>query len=276
MRRTAPGLLEDLEPLIAAAGTRHPEWHVLIDAWREIARVAPAPEWADAAERAVLPTQRPVNAPILDRAAIPAPAEAIATLLEQLSGWDCPPAAAVKLVEASIAQDRGGTDEIAAAAGRDADALATSAALAAMPLLQACARVHESRIPAAWTRGYCPVCGAWPVLAELVGIDRSRRVRCGRCAAAWALPPLQCPFCGEHDHERLGSLVPEATRETRFVETCNSCGGYIKTLTTLQSCGALELAIRDLDTVVLDLAALDRGLARPDGLGFPMRVTLTA
>jgi hypothetical protein len=50
----------------------------------------------------------------------------------------------------------------------------------------------------------------------------------------------------------------------------------MKTLTTLTPCGAVELAIRDLDTVELDLAALEHGVARPVGPGYPVDVQIRA
>src|SRR5204863_10006604 len=41
-----------------------------------------------------------------------------------------------------------------------------------------------------WNRGYCPACGSWPALAEVVG---GRRVlRCSFCAVAWELATYAC------------------------------------------------------------------------------------
>ena len=75
-------------------------------------------------------------------------------------------------------------------------------------------------------------------------------------------------------HTRLGSLVPEATRETRKVDTCAACHGYLKTLTTLVPAAADELGLLDLATVELDIAALEHGYARPGGVGVSLRVRL--
>jgi FdhE protein len=275
VRRTTASLFEDLEPLIAAALGRHPQWHMLIEPLRHVARALDDPSWIEAAAGAALPRDRSPEAPILDRAVIAAPPE-LARFVATLTDWQPSHEIAAALVEASIRNDQRAIDAIAFAADRDAGALATMAGLVAMPLLHACARTHASRVPDHWSHGYCPLCGAWPVLAELVGIDRSRRLRCGRCALGWASSVLTCAYCGEQDHRRLGRLVPEATRDTRYLETCASCGGYMKTLTTLTPCGAVELAIRDLDTVELDLAALEHGVARPLGPGYPVDVQIRA
>jgi FdhE protein len=85
---------------------------------------------------------------------------------------------------------------------------------------------------------------------------------------------LCCPYCGEKDHERLGALVLDGKPETLTVETCSRCLGYLKSVTTLQAIPPFELLLRDLETVELDVAALDRGYARPGGDGFPLDLGL--
>src|SRR5438552_1345771 len=62
-------------------------------------------------------------------------------------------------------------------------------------LLRACGRQLQTHIPSGWSRGYCPVCGAWPVLAELRGLERTRCLRCGRCGVDWQRPWLACVYC---------------------------------------------------------------------------------
>jgi FdhE protein len=60
------------------------------------------------------------------------------------------------------------------------------------------------------------------------------------------------------------------------VETCFHCLGYLKSVTTLQAIGSEELLLRDLETVEMDMAALDRGFVRPGGAGFPVELRLTS
>ena len=133
------------------------------------------------------------------------------------------------------------------------------------------ARGRESRgtrSMASWPRGYCPVCGAWPSLAEIRGIERERRLRCGACAADWALPLLRCAYCDELDHEKLGALHAEGEEHLRRVETCESCHGYLKTVTTFDALTARALLLGDIATIELDLVARDRGYARPSRAGW--------
>ena len=171
-------------------------------------------------------------------------------------------------LQAVVCQDTAVLGSLAAQAGADPRALGALVGLAAMPLLQACARRLRSEVPATWSRGYCPMCGAWPAFGEVRGLERILRLRCARCGDDWRSEWRCCVYCGESDHERLGSLVPEAHAETRKVDTCAACRGYLKTLTTLQPSPADAVALEDLGTIDLDVAALGRGYSRPDRPGY--------
>ena len=180
---------------------------------------------------------------------------------------------AVALLHAAIVRDHAAVERIAARAGVESRALEVIGQLAAIPLLHACAQRWREHIPSAWTHGYCPVCAAWPALAELRGLERSRRLRCGRCATDWPLPVLQCAYCAEADHEKLGTLTPEGESQTRRVEVCYTCKGYVKTFTALRPMTLRAIAMTDLASVDLDLIAQEREYARPSE--FAHRLTLT-
>ncbi|MGH7278186.1 MAG: formate dehydrogenase accessory protein FdhE, partial [Candidatus Rokuibacteriota bacterium] len=123
-----------------------------------------------------------------------------------------------------------------------------------------------------WSQGYCPVCGGWPTLAEARGLERSRQLRCGPCGGDWRTTWLRCPYCGNDDHHRLGSLVPDGGGETRKVETCEGCRGYIKTLATLTPRAGAGVMLEDLATVDLDVAALEQGYERPQPRAVDVRL----
>jgi FdhE protein len=74
---------------------------------------------------------------------------------------------------------------------------------------------------------------------------------------------VRCPYCGERDHTKLRALVGEARNDLRRAEVCTSCLAYMKTVTTLTACPPLDVGLLDLDTVDLDVAALEHGYARP-------------
>jgi FdhE protein len=179
---------------------------------------------------------------------------------------------AVGLTLAAVRQDAEELTALAHSAGVDRGALASIAHLAALPLLQSCGRQLDGEIPAYWPQGYCPVCAAWPILAERRGLDRSRRLRCGRCAAEWEVQWLCCIYCGEKQHELLGMLEPAERSEQLKVETCGTCRGYLKSIASLQGFSSMELLLQDLETVELDLVALERGYGKPEERGFRLEL----
>jgi FdhE protein len=106
-----------------------------------------------------------------------------------------------------------------------------------------------------WSDGHCPVCGNWPLLAEFRGLEQTRYLRCGHCAAEWSLARLHCPFCGNRDHRRLGFLYADGEQSRYRAATCDDCGGYVKTVSSLQPLAGLQLFAADVATLHLDLAA---------------------
>jgi FdhE protein len=192
----------------------------------------------------------------------------------------------VAILEAGLTQDTARVTALAKALGFDAKALNAVAGVAPVPLARACAERWAARVPASWSPGWCPVCGSWATLAEARGLERARRLRCGRCASDWRTEWLACPFCGADDHAQLGALVLteapdgdagiELARTATSIDTCHACRGYIKTVTTLTPTAPDDLALLDLATVELDVAALEHGYRRPVGPGSTLdaRVTL--
>ncbi|MGH7699780.1 MAG: formate dehydrogenase accessory protein FdhE [Gemmatimonadales bacterium] len=279
MQRTGSDLRAQLEALIDERAARTPEWRAFYEMLRVAARAlegdpravllaaqpSPSrPERHTALWCAALVVDSVELARLVSRLAEAAiPYTSADTGAPTLAGLHLADAEAVALLEAVLSHDRDRVAAVAGRAGVDAAALGTVAAFAIPVLLCAAARDVGALVPANWAEGYCPICGEWPLLAELRGLDRSRHLRCGRCAGDWVIAWLACPYCGERDHERLGALVPENGRETRRAETCATCRGYLKTVTTLQALHPVELRLRDLETVELDVAAVDADYRRP-------------
>lgn len=112
----------------------------------------------------------------------------------------------------------------------------------------------------AWTRGYCPLCGSWPGYTEHRG--DARRLRCGFCAATWDLPFGSCIYCGTAG-DTLAAITPNPGRPQRLVETCTGCKGYSKVVDDAFSLPFPLLPLADLDSMDLDIMAMQRGFARP-------------
>jgi FdhE protein len=111
-----------------------------------------------------------------------------------------------------------------------------------------------------WNHGYCPACGSWPAMAEVV--DGHRTLCCSFCAAAWELTTYACVYCAE-DGERFVTAAPDEARKDRRVEVCSSCSGYLKTVDVSEMSPFPLLSIGDLETMDLDMAAMDHGYAKP-------------
>jgi len=289
MQRTSPDFRSDPTARLAELDQRRPEWR----GWLELLEVVASHESSVAVrespivrrESRVAGGESPL--PLLHRCRIRVDAGGHQALLRRLlstaAGADFEGAASLRefrptrddvvgLVLAAVRQDGDQLAAIADAADVDRGALASVAHLAALPLLQACGRQLRSEIPAYWPQGYCPVCAAWPILAERRGLDRSRRLRCGRCSSEWEVEWLCCIYCREREHRRLGTLEPEEGGERLKVETCASCKGYLKSISTLQGFSPLELLLQDLETIELDLVAMDRGFGRPEERAFDLEV----
>ena len=111
-----------------------------------------------------------------------------------------------------------------------------------------------------WNHGYCPACGSWPALAE---IHESHRVlRCSFCARPWELKTFSCVYCGTAG-ERFVIFAGSPDRPDRRIEICGGCGGYLKTVDVDELSPFPLLAIADLETMDLDMMAMEKGYRRP-------------
>lgn len=148
------------------------------------------------------------------------------------------------------------------------EALRAVANLFVMPVMHAC-RETEAATEAlrSWCEGYCGCCGAWPAYAEICGIARERRLCCGRCGTNWAHDVLACVYCGTSDHKLLSMLDVESDGLHCGIEVCERCRGYLKQFRRLTPSGPIDVLVRDLGSVALDLAATERSYVRPRGVG---------
>ena len=279
----------DMRERLETLAQHYPEWQPSLQLWQAILYALDDPVW----EAAVPPLcpDRPAAAPLLtgmvchvDARRVGRWVRSLAKLARQntapgqaaLLRMDVHQEDVLALLEAALGQDHTRLSTLAEARGAPPHALAAMAHLAVMPLLQACGGRLASQVPHVWPYGYCPLCGAWPTLAEVRGLEHTRTLRCARCGAAWPTPWLHCPYCGEMDHQRLGVLLPEQHGMTGQIDTCATCKGYLKTHTTLQALPAYAVALQDLATIALDVAALDRGYTRPERPGYALACRLVA
>jgi FdhE protein len=277
----------EIRPRLDAAAQRHPDGRAWLTLLAETLRELQAPAWA-----AIVPQpdpQRPVAAPLLARVTLAVDQNMVRRwvrrLLQQAAKFtnsSTAPLAAIDtrrfdplpLLEAAMCLDEIRLADLAKANETDLGALGALMQLATLPLMQACGLHLTRQVPIDWSYGYCPVCGAWPTLAEVRGLERTHRWRCGRCGGDWGLALLRCPYCGEASHQRLGSLTTENDEATCTVDTCLTCKGYIKTRAVLQPTPPYAVILEDLSTVDWDIVALERGYRRPTQPGYPLGVCL--
>src|SRR5882762_7541810 len=275
--------------LLTVLDAEHPEWRPLLLLIKEALREAERPKWAR-----FVPTLEHSGRggrPLLDGAVINAAprlvrrwvrhilgiATAAGTEVEPLSkrvaeGWLDP----LRLFESAVSQDVDRFHEVALVEKDYHGLLRGLAPLIAMPMLQSCRRAWAERVPMDWAYGFCPICGGWPALAEKRGLDGARHLRCGCCGGDWRTVWLRCPFCGEGDHGKLGSLVSPDRLERHGIGVCDGCRGYLKTFTTLTAIRPGDVLVEDLATLALDMAALERDYRRPAARGCAVAVGVVA
>ena len=277
----------EVRPRLDAAAQRHPDGQAWLTLLAETLRELQAPAWT-----AVVPQpdlERPMAAPLLAGVTLAVDHNMLRRWVRRLRqraakirNPSTAPLAALDtrrldplpLLEAAMCLDEARLEELAKADGVDPGPLGALMQLATLPLLQGCGRSLAPQVPLDWSYGYCPVCGAWPTLAEVRGLERTHRWRCGRCGGDWGLSLLRCPYCGEANHQRLGSLTTEDNDATCTVDTCLTCKGYVKARAVLQPTPPHAVILEDLATVEWDLVALARGYRRPTQAGYALGVRL--
>lgn len=181
------------------------------------------------------------------------------------------------LLAASLTRNQAAIRTGAAHRGLSADLVWLIAELAVSPFAHALqqtllAGARDSTLQAAlagWNRGYCPACGSWPALAEVVG--GHRLLRCSFCSSAWERNVYACIYCDESG-EAFVTAAPNEERKDRRVEACTKCGGYLKTIDLAELSPFPLLSISDIETTDLDVAAMEHGFARPALKDFARRV----
>ena len=164
------------------------------------------------------------------------------------------------LLTASLSRNQDAIRQGAVHRGLAPDLVWLLAELATSPFAHA---LQRALLPpdAEWNHGFCACCGSWPALMEVV--DGHRILRCSFCASAWERNDYSCTYCGESDGEKFKTAAPDQERMQRRLEICASCQGYLKTIDTPVLSPFPLLAIYDMETMDLDLAAMEHGYSRP-------------
>jgi hypothetical protein len=261
---TAPGLARGLEVL-----------RRLAEAWSGIAVALPpgVPSLEAAAERMRNGIAALAEEPLLGGDALRGAVSTITEALVGMEGFEDAGLLGRKLVASPIDWDHlaglalgarwDALEGLDRALGFDSEPVLALLDYAVRPTLRAAAHaVQPVLATTTWARGSCPTCGAPPLLSVTTGREASRFLLCGRCGTSWAWPRVHCASCGESDHRRLGYLHGRGEGDYRRVEVCDTCQGYLKTISVLDLPDPDRLLRIDLETAALDFSALESGYSR--------------
>ncbi len=171
---------------------------------------------------------------------------------------------AASLFKASLGRADCAISEGAVQLGVAPDALWLIGELTTAPHAYALQQQLVSSLPpgalTGWRHGYCPVCGSWPAFAH---VGPSVSLVCSFCTASWPRAPAGCIYCAA-DGDAFTTLTIDEAHPERLLETCASCGGYLKSLIANEPIEFPMVAVEDLATADLDAAAAERGFRRPN------------
>jgi FdhE protein len=123
-----------------------------------------------------------------------------------------------------------------------------------------------------WWKGYCPVCGSEPSMAELRE-EGARYLICSSCSFEWRFKRMECPFCENDDHEKLSYFYAERDEGKIYrIDVCDRCKRYIKTIDTEQLGEEVIPIIEDAGTLFLDVLAQNAGFTK-EGISLKSPVT---
>ena len=120
-----------------------------------------------------------------------------------------------------------------------------------------------------WWKGYCPICGSEPYIAEIKneggagGAEGARFLVCSSCSFEWRFNRLKCPFCENENHERLRYFYTEKEGRVYRVDVCEECKRYIKTV-DIKELGEEKIIplLEDIGTLHLDILAQKEGYTK--------------
>ena len=113
-----------------------------------------------------------------------------------------------------------------------------------------------------WWRGYCPICGSKPVMAELIGRERKKFLICSCCGYEWRFMRTKCPYCENEERRAFKYFFAEKEGRAYRVETCQKCKKYIKTVDTEELDEEVIPSVEDVGTLYLDVLAQKEGYTR--------------
>lgn len=165
-------------------------------------------------------------------------------------------------VENLIHHQEESLSNLASKTGLDKESLFSLFRIILIPFYEKNAEPFRDKIDETqWYRGFCPICGALPLMGKLRQEDGKRILICSLCRTEWTFPRLQCPFCHNADQKHLRYFYIEE-EPTYRVNICEVCKGYIKTVDEKILGREAVLLVEDIVTFQLDILAEEEGYTK--------------
>lgn len=166
-----------------------------------------------------------------------------------------------QLIPALESSDRAVLDQLAGNLDISATALQFVCSELAKPFAEKIAEAIAPLIKdVAWSKGYCPICGAWPELSTWKGPEGRRFLNCSVCGHEWTYMRTQCPFCENSDNAKLEIIFSE-DRNFEHAELCHVCMKYVAGIDTRNMINPPYPSVASLGLIYLDFLAQERGFA---------------
>jgi FdhE protein len=110
-----------------------------------------------------------------------------------------------------------------------------------------------------WEKGYCPVCGTPPVIAQIQEKIGHRYLYCPQCAYKWRFSRVICPCCEHQAKEEGMTYFFVEGKEQESVFTCDKCKRYLITLNHVSDLNDYDLDISAISLIHLDFIMQEKG-----------------
>ncbi len=109
-----------------------------------------------------------------------------------------------------------------------------------------------------WDKGFCPICGAAPMVARIDDGIAKRWLHCSQCGNEWTFSRVICPSCENRDQKAMDYFFIEGKeQESTFV--CTKCKRYLITLNKLSDLTEFHGEVTALSLVHLDVLMQEKG-----------------
>jgi len=117
----------------------------------------------------------------------------------------------------------------------------------------------EEIVALSWDKGYCPVCGSFPMLSFLR--DKGQQwLHCSCCHHEWTYRRLQCPYCEHETPEDTTYLYVEGDKESSAF-LCDKCKKYLITVSRTGNLQEMDPDLTAISLVHLDVILQEKGFS---------------